>query len=366
MMFFLHRLSDQFGGFNVFFYVTFRAVAAAVTAFILSLVFGNLVIRKLTALKLGQPIRAAAEVHRLAELHGSKQGTPTMGGVLIIGTVLISSVLWARSDNRFVWLVLFSMVYLGALGFADDYLKVTKKKSEGVSGRVKLFFQVILALVVAAVFLTSPLLDVQARSLYVPFFKSPVITNMGWFTLLFFALVIVGSSNAVNLTDGLDGLAIGCTITVAFAYALLSYAAGNFRIAEYLQVPFYPFTGELTVVCAALVGAGFGFLWFNCHPAKVFMGDTGSLAIGGMIGVVAICCKQELLLTVVGGMFVIEAVSVILQVISFQLTGRRIFAMSPLHHHFELVGWKENTVIVRFWILSAVFALLGLATLKLR
>jgi phospho-N-acetylmuramoyl-pentapeptide-transferase len=366
MMFLLHRLSDQFGGLNVFFYVTFRAVAAAVTAFILSLMFGNLVIRKLTALKLGQPIRAAAEVHRLAELHGGKQGTPTMGGVLIIGAVFISSVLWARPDNRFVWLVLFTMLYLGGLGFADDYLKVTKKKSAGVSGRVKLVFQIALALVVTAVFLTSPLLDVQARSLYVPFFKSPLITNMGWFTLIFFAVVIVGSSNAVNLTDGLDGLAIGCTITVAFAYALLSYAGGNFRIAEYLQVPFYPFTGELTVVCAALVGAGLGFLWFNCHPAKVFMGDTGSLAIGGMIGVVAICCKQEMLLAVVGGVFVIEAVSVILQVLSFQLTGRRIFAMSPLHHHFELVGWKENTVIVRFWILSAVFALLGLATLKLR
>ena len=366
MMYYLHRFSDQFIGFNVFYYVTFRSVAAAVTAFAISLIFGNLVIRKLTALKLGQPIRAAEEVHRLAELHFGKQGTPTMGGVLIIGAVFLSSFLWARPDNRFVWLALFSMLYLGALGFADDYLKVTKKKSAGISGRFKLFFQIILAVIVTAVFLTSPLLEVQARSLYLPFFKAPVITNMGWFTFLFFALVIVGSSNAVNLTDGLDGLAIGCTVTVAFAYALLSYAAGNFRIAEYLQVPFYPFTGELTVVCAALVGAGFGFLWFNCHPAKVFMGDTGSLAIGGMIGVVAICCKQELLLTVVGGVFVIEAVSVILQVLSFKLTGRRIFAMSPIHHHFELVGWKENTVIVRFWILSGIFALLGLATLKLR
>ncbi len=366
MMYYLHRLSDHIGGFNVFFYVTFRAVAAAVTAFVVCLIFGNYVIRKLTALKLGQPIRQAAEVHRLAELHGGKQGTPTMGGVLIIGAVFIASFLWARPDNRFVWLVLFSMLYLGALGFADDYLKVAKKKSEGVSGRIKLLFQIGLALIVTAVFLTSPLLEVQARSLYVPFFKSPVITNMSWFTILFFALVIVGSSNAVNLTDGLDGLAIGCTVTVAFGYALLSYAAGNFRIAEYLQVPFYPFTGELTVVCAALVGAGFGFLWFNCYPARVFMGDTGSLAIGGMIGVVAICCKQELLLMVVGGVFVIEAVSVILQVLSFQLTGRRIFAMSPIHHHFELVGWKENTVIVRFWILSGIFALLGLATLKLR
>ncbi len=366
MMYYLHWFSDQFIGFNVFSYVTFRSVAAAVTAFVISLVFGNFVIRKLTALKLGQPIRLAAEVHRLAELHGGKQGTPTMGGVLIIGAVFLSSVLWARPDNRFVWLALFTLLYLGALGFADDYLKVTKKKSAGISGRYKLFFQIVLALIVTAVFLTSPLLEVQARSLYLPFLKAPVISNMSWFTFLFFALVIVGSSNAVNLTDGLDGLAIGCTVTVAFAYALLSYAAGNFRIAEYLQVPFYPFTGELTVVCAALVGAGFGFLWFNCYPAKVFMGDTGSLAIGGMIGVVAICCKQELLLALVGGVFVIEAISVILQVFSFKLTGRRIFAMSPIHHHFELVGWKENTVIVRFWILSGVFALLGLATLKLR
>jgi len=365
-MYYLHRLSDEFGGFNVFSYVTFRAVAAAVTAFGISLLFGNAIIRKLISLKVGQPIRSADEVRRLAELHGPKQGTPTMGGVIIIGAVTVSSILWARPDNRFVWLVLFSMIYLGVLGFMDDYLKVTRRKTDGVPGRVKLLCQLVLACIVTAVFLTSPLLEVQARSLYVPFIKAPVVTNMSGFTLLFFALVIVGSSNAVNLTDGLDGLAIGCTITVAFAYALLAYAAGNFRIAEYLQVPFYPFTGELTVVCGALVGAGLGFLWFNCYPAKVFMGDTGSLAIGGMIGVVAICCKQELLLAVVGGVFVIEAVSVILQVISFQLTGRRIFAMSPLHHHFELIGWKENTVIVRFWILSAIFALIGLATLKLR
>ena len=366
MMYFLHHLSDRFIGFNVFLYVTFRAIAAAVTAFLLTLIFGNFIIRILIALKLGQPIRGAAEVHRLAELHGGKQGTPTMGGVLVIGSVFVSSLLWARLDNRFVWLVLFCMIYLGALGFADDYLKVTKKKSDGISGRIKLVFQIALALIVTAVFLSSPLLEVQARALYVPFVKSPVIPNMGWFTFVFFLLVIVGSSNAVNLTDGLDGLAIGCTVTVAFAYALLSYAAGNFRIAEYLQVPFYPFAGELTVVCSALIGAGLGFLWFNCFPAKVFMGDTGSLSIGGMIGVVAICCKQELLLVVVGGVFVIEAVSVILQVMSFKLTGKRIFVMSPLHHHFELTGWKENTVIVRFWILSIICALLGLATLKLR
>jgi phospho-N-acetylmuramoyl-pentapeptide-transferase len=366
MMYYLHLLSEEIKGFNVFSYVTFRAVAAAITAFVLSLAFGNYVIRKLISLKAGQPIRTAAEVHRLAELHSGKQGIPTMGGVLVIGTVVTSCILWARPDNRFVWLALFSMVYLGVLGFVDDYLKVSKKKSDGISGRLKLVFQLALAGIVTAVFLTNPLIEVQARSLYLPFFKIPVIPNMGWFTIAFFALVIVGSSNAVNLTDGLDGLAIGCTITVAFAYALLTYAAGNFRIADYLQVPFYSYTGELTVVCASLVGAGLGFLWFNCHPAKVIMGDTGSLAIGGVIGVIAICCKQELLLAVVGGVFVLEAVSVILQVLSFRLTGKRIFAMSPIHHHFELTGWKENTVIVRFWILSAIFALLGLATLKLR
>ncbi len=245
MMYYLHRLSDQFIGFNVFLYVTFRAIAAAVTAFLVTLAFGNFIIQKLTALKLGQPIRLAAEVHRLAELHGGKQGTPTMGGALVIGAVVVSSFVWARPDNRFVWLTLFSMIYLGALGFADDYLKVTKKKSEGISGRLKLVFQIALAAIITSVFLSSPLLEVQARSLYVPFVKAPVIANMSWFTFVFFALVIVGSSNAVNLTDGLDGLAIGCTITVAFAYALLSYAAGNFRIAEYLQVPFYPFAGEL-------------------------------------------------------------------------------------------------------------------------
>ena len=366
MIYYLHLLSNEVGGFNVFTYTTFRAVAAAITAFIISLIFGNFVIRKLISLKVGQPIRTAAEVHRLAELHGGKAGVPTMGGVLIIGSVVIASVLWARPDNRFVWLALFSMVVHGALGFADDYLKVTKKKSDGISGRFKLAVQLVVAAVVTAVFLTSPLLEVQARSLYLPFFKAPVISDMGLFTFIFFAIVIAGASNAVNLTDGLDGLATGCTITVAFAYALLTYAAGNVRIAEYLQVPFYPFTGELTVVCSALVGAGLGFLWFNCYPARVFMGDTGSLAIGGLIGVVAICCKQELLLAVVGGVFVIVATSVILQVLSFKSTGKRIFLMSPLHHHFELSGWKENTVIVRFWILSAVFALLGLATLKLR
>src|ERR1700745_66922 len=228
MMYFLHHLSDRFIGFNVFLYVTFRAIAAAVTAFLFTLIFGNFIIRRLIALKLGQPIRGAAEVHRLAELHGDKQGTPTMGGVLVIGSVFVSSLIWARLDNRFVWLVLFSMIYLGALGFADDYLKVTKKKSDGISGRIKLIFQIALAAIITALFLTNPLLEVQARALYVPFVKAPVIPNMSWFTFVFFVLVIVGTSNAVNITDGLDGLATGCKINVAFAFSFLFYCGGHF------------------------------------------------------------------------------------------------------------------------------------------
>jgi phospho-N-acetylmuramoyl-pentapeptide-transferase len=274
--------------------------------------------------------------------------------------------MWARPDNAFVWLCLFTIVFTAGLGLVDDYLKVTKKKSTGISGKVKLFCQFILAAIVTAFFLLNPSLEVQAKELYIPFFKEPIIANLGWFTLLFFAIVIVGTSNAVNLTDGLDGLATGCTVTVASTYAILAYAAGNVAVSTYLDLPFYRESQELTILCTALAGAGLGFLWFNCHPAKVFMGDTGSLSIGGTLGVVAICCKQELLLIVIGGIFVIEALSVILQVLSFKLTGKRILLMSPLHHHFELKGWKENTVIVRFWIMSLMFAFLGLATLKLR
>jgi len=339
---------------------------------LLSLIFGNWVIRRLISLKLGQPVRTKEEVHRLFELHGKKAGTPTMGGVLIIGAVAVSTLLWGRPDNSAVWLLLFTMVYSGALGFWDDYLKVSKKNAAGISEKTKLIGQGVLALIIATYFLLNPAINVQARALYVPFYKEPVIYSLGLLTIVFFALVIVGASNAVNLTDGLDGLAAGCTITTSFAYAVLTYLAGNEQMATYLQIPFYPFVGELTVVCMALVGASFGFLWFNCHPAKVFMGDTGSLAIGGMLGVIAICCKQELLLVVVGGVFVIEAASVLIQRTVFKVTkklkgeGRRVFLMSPIHHHFELKGWKENTVIVRFWILSVMFALLGLATLKLR
>ena len=378
MMYYLYQLPQHFPhqeflrAFNVFQYITFRAIAAAVTAFLLSLTFGNWVIRRLISLKVGQPIRTKEEVNKLFELHGQKAGTPTMGGVLILGTVVLSSLIWARPDNSAVWLLLFTLLYCGGLGFWDDYLKVAKKNSAGVSEGTKLIAQGILAAIVTAFFVFNPAIEVQARELFMPFYKDPVILNLGAFTFVFFAIVIMGASNAVNLTDGLDGLAAGCTCSAAFTYGILAYAAGNFRIAKYLDIPFYPFAGELAIICMAMVGASFGFLWFNCHPAKVFMGDTGSLAIGGMLGVVAICTKQEMLLVVVGGVFVIEAVSVLIQRLWFKITkrrygeGRRVFLMSPIHHHFELKGWKENTVIVRFWVLSIMFSLLGLATLKLR
>ncbi|MFZ9919543.1 MAG: phospho-N-acetylmuramoyl-pentapeptide-transferase [Terrimicrobiaceae bacterium] len=358
--------SDLFKALNVFSYITFRAICAGVTAFLLSLLFGNFVIRKLISLKFGQPIRTAAEVHKLYELHGAKKGTPTMGGILLIGSIVISTLLWAKPENPFVWLVLFSTLFLGGIGLYDDWLKVSKKNSDGISSRLKFALQCALAGVFTLFFLLNPQLSATAQQLYIPFLKDPLVLGMGAFTFIFYLLVIVGTSNAVNLTDGLDGLATGCTATVAATYAVLAYVAGNFKAATYLQVPFVQFSGELTVLCIALLGACLGFLWWNAYPARVFMGDTGSLAIGGMLGAVAICCKQELLLVIVGGVFVIEAMSVILQVASFKTTGRRIFKMSPIHHHFELSGWKENTVIVRFWILSVFFALLGLATLKLR
>lgn len=376
MLYYLHLLhgfagesgpvSELLRGFNVFQYITFRSLGAGVTAFLLSLVFGNYVIRRLISLKLGQPIRTQEEVHRLHELHGAKAGTPTMGGVLLLGSLLVSTLLWARPTNPLVWLCIITVLYLGALGFVDDYLKVTKKSSDGISSRLKFGLQCLLAAAITAFFAFDPAFSSHASELYVPFAKEPIIQNMGIFTFFLYLFVIVGSSNAVNLTDGLDGLAAGCTATVAFAFAVLTYAAGHVKIATYLQIPSVQFSGELTIVCMALVGASLGFLWWNCHPARVFMGDTGSLAIGGLLGVLAISCKQELLLALMGGVFVLEAGSVILQVASFKLTGRRIFKMSPLHHHFELSGWKESTVIVRFWILSIVFALLGLATLKLR
>ena len=374
---------------NLLQYITFRAALSCIMAFSLSIMFGPRVIRRLISLKVGQPIRNAAEVHKLAELHGGKVGTPTMGGVLIIGAVLISTLICARPFNPFVAVCACSMGALGLLGFCDDYKKVKEKKSDGVSARTKLFWQLVVALVAGAFLYfkveisgygaTPEMIEklgytpgykfggmpMKISEVTFPLFKVPII-DLQWMIIPFFAAIIIGCSNAVNLTDGLDGLASGCTITVSLAYGILVYLAGHhFMANEYLTIPYNRFVGELTVFLLALAGAGFGFLWFNCHPAKVFMGDTGSLAIGGAIGTAAICVKQELLLVIIGGVFVMEALSVMLQVGSFKLRKKRIFAMAPIHHHFELRGWHESQVIIRFWIISIMLALFGLALLKI-
>lgn len=366
MLYYLHHFSDVFGPLRVFESITFRAASAALTTFLLSLWLGPGLIRLLTRLKLGQPIRGKEEVHKLADLHGGKKGTPTMGGMLILITLTLTVVLWSNWTSIYVWVVLVPTLLFGALGFLDDYQKIRKRNSGGISSRQKFLGQVIISVAVGLFLIHYPETGENARSLQLPFFKHPVIDDIGWFAVLFFVLVIVGTSNAVNLTDGLDGLATGCTVSVVVVFGFFAYLTGNKVTADYLLLPYAAGAGELTIFCAAMAGSCLGFLWYNCHPARMFMGDTGSLAIGGAIGVLSICVNQELLLVIVGGVFVIEALSVILQVASFKLTGRRIFAMSPLHHHFELKGWNESTVVVRFWIAGVVFALLGLATLKLR
>jgi len=353
---------------NLFKYHTFRAGGAAITAFVLSLMYGDKLICKLISLKIGQPIRTADEVHKLAELHGKKAGTPTMGGILILGTIILSTLLWAKWDNVMVWIVLFTTIGLGALGFGDDYLKISKKNSKGVSARTKLVWQTSVAVIAgfAFAYLVPADSGQTLRALYIPFVKDAVISDMGIFAVAMFSLIIVGASNAVNLTDGLDGLATGCSLTTALAYTGFGYICGNAKYSDYLGVAHHSLANELPIIAMALAGACLGFLWFNAHPAKMFMGDTGSLALGGCIAALAIGCKQEIVLALVGGVFVMEAMSVILQVWSFKSRGKRIFRMAPIHHHFELAGWHENQVIVRFWIMSLLFALLGLATLKLR
>jgi phospho-N-acetylmuramoyl-pentapeptide-transferase len=348
-------------------YITSRAGLACIFAFAVSLFVGPRVIRRLIAMKIGQPLRSAKEVHKLAELHGNKAGTPTMGGVMIVFTVLLSVLLFADLSNPMVWVVLFVFVGMGIVGMIDDYWKVVRKDSRGIKASTKMLLQLVVALSAAIFLYLYPATSGYIRELHLPFHKGPVVEDMGWWCLPFFMLVIVGCSNAVNLTDGLDGLAIGCSVTVALAYAAFCYLVGNQQLGEkYLLIPHSPYAGELTIVCLALVGAGLGFLWFNCHPAKVFMGDTGSLALGGAFATLAICSKHEAVLIIVGGVFVMEAASVILQVGSVKLRGKRIFRMAPIHHHFELKGWHESQVIVRFWMLSLLCALFGLATLKLR
>jgi phospho-N-acetylmuramoyl-pentapeptide-transferase len=359
--YFLVPLSDRFSAFNVFRYITFRAGGAIMTALLIAFIFGPAMIRWLRLKQgKGQPIRTDGPQRHIIE----KQGTPTMGGLLILISTIVATLLWADLTDAYVWLVLFVTVSFGVLGFADDYMKVTKRSSDGVAGRMKLFVQIAVAVVVsyAVMKLEEPALS---GVLEFPFLKTLALP-LGWGFLVFGALVIVGASNAVNLTDGLDGLAIVPVMIAALTFALIAYLVGNVKFADYLELHYVAGTGELAVFLAALIGGGLGFLWYNAPPAMVFMGDTGSLSLGGALGAVAVACKHEIVLAIVGGLFVMEAVSVIVQVASFKLTGKRVFRMAPIHHHFEQLGWKEPTIVIRFWIIAVVLALVGLSTLKLR
>jgi phospho-N-acetylmuramoyl-pentapeptide-transferase len=372
---FYEVLRPYFKALNVFRYITVRTAYASLTALFLTLVLGPWVIRKLQALQIGQFIREEGP-----KSHKAKAGTPTMGGVLIIISTAIPTLLWADLRSAYVLLALGAMLAFGAIGFIDDYIKVVRKHNKGLSARAKMAYQILTSLLAGVVLLVLLNRGDYSTQLVIPFFKnfqpdlvihSVLASRYFWplaFVpfLLFIIVVVVGSSNAVNLTDGLDGLAIGCTIIAAGALTVLTYLTSNARFAGYLDIQYIPHAGELTVFCGSLVGASMGFLWYNAHPADVFMGDVGSLALGGTLGVIAVIIKQEVLLFFVGGVFVIEAVSVILQVASYQLTGKRIFRMAPLHHHFELTGWSESKVIVRFWIAALIFALFALTTLKLR
>jgi phospho-N-acetylmuramoyl-pentapeptide-transferase len=366
MLYYLHHLEPLFSPLRVFKYITVRSVAGAGTAFILSIWLGPWVIGQLQKLKVGQVVRQE-EAPPLYALHGKKEGTPTMGGILILFTMTVSTLLWAVPGNVFVLLSLATLCYMGMVGFWDDYTKVAWKRSKGLGARSKLALQVLWAACITALLLLFPETAEKARHLMVPFFKEPVIKQMAtaW-VLLAVAAVMVGASNAVNLTDGLDGLAIGCSGSVALSYLVMAYVAGHIEFAAYLRVPYVRGSGELAVFCGCMLGSCLGFLWYNCHPAQMFMGDTGSLALGGAIAMVAILIKQELALAIVGGVFVMEALSVIVQVLSFRLRGKRVFAMAPIHHHFEIRKWSETQVTVRFWILSVIFALLGVLTLKIR
>ena len=357
----LYPLADQYPVFNVFRYITFRTAGAVVTAVLLSLWLGPSFIRMLRRLSIGQNIRDVGP-----ERHQVKAGTPTMGGLLILFSVLLPTLLWANLANPFVWLAIGVMIGFGAIGFLDDYLKIRRRQNEGLSVRLKLILQILVAVIAGVAVLSLPETIGFESTIAFPFFKRAVF-NLGLLYVPFVAVVLVGSSNAVNLTDGLDGLAIGATLIAAATYVIFTYVAGNSVLAGYLQVPYVRGVGEVAVFCGALVGSSLGFLWFNSHPAEVFMGDVGSLAIGGAIGMVAVLSKQEVVLLLVGGLFVMEAMSVIIQVGFFKASGgRRVFRMAPLHHHFELSGWAEPKIIVRFWILSILFALIGLSTLKLR
>lgn len=356
----LNPLRNLIPALNVFRYITFRVAAAVVTALILSWLLGPWFIRQLRRLSVGQNIRDVGP-----QAHQVKAGTPTMGGLLILFATLVPTLLWGDLGNIYVWIVMIVTTAFGAIGFADDYLKVHHHRNLGLTARAKFWLQVAGGLALGIALLVLPAGAGFNPTLTFPFIKKLVL-HLSYLYIPFVAFVLVGASNAVNLTDGLDGLAIGATSVAAATYAVFTYIAGNRVIANYLQIAYVPGVGEVAVFCGALVGAGIGFLWFNAHPAEVFMGDVGSLALGAAIGTVAVLAKQEILLVLVGGLFVLEAMSVIIQVASFKLRGKRVFRMSPLHHHFELSGWAEPKVIVRFWILSILFALMALSTLKLR
>ncbi len=365
----LERLADYqnfFGPLRLFDSITFRAICAAFTAFLVSLWIGPWLIRKLTILKIGQPLREKEEVHKLADLHISKSGTPTMGGLMIISSCLASTLLWVRLDLHLTWIVIFTMVSTGLLGFWDDYLKVKRKKSKGATARGKLLFQLLIATAVVSALLLHPDTKNMAASLYIPSLKDPVLREVAVLMVILGVLVIIGTSNAVNLTDGLDGLAAGLSVIVAAVLGAFCYAHGQAHISSYLQIPFVRGAAEVAVFSFTLAGSCLGFLWFNAHPARVFMGDTGSLSLGATFAAIAIIINQQLLLVVLGGVFVMEALSVIIQVAGYKLTGKRVFRMSPIHHHFELGGWKETQVVVRFWIIGLAFALMALVTLKIR
>ncbi|MDB4326949.1 phospho-N-acetylmuramoyl-pentapeptide-transferase [bacterium] len=345
--------------FRVFSYLTLRAILSTLTALLIAVIIGPKMIRWLQRMQIGQTIRDDGP-----ESHLAKSGTPTMGGLLILAAILLSVLLWADLSNRYVWVTLFVLVSFGAIGFVDDYRKVIRKDAKGLIARWKYLWQSVIALAVAF-YLYSSQQNPAETALIVPFFKD-VMPQMGMLFMVVTYFVIVGTSNAVNLTDGLDGLAIVPVILVAGAFAIFAYVTGNINFSAYLHIPYLPLTSELVVVCTAIVGAGLGFLWFNTYPAQVFMGDVGSLALGGTLGVLAVLVRQEIVLFIMGGIFVVETLSVILQVGSFKLRGKRIFRMAPIHHHYELKGWPEPRVIVRFWIISLMLVLVGLATLKLR
>ncbi|SFP78041.1 Phospho-N-acetylmuramoyl-pentapeptide-transferase [Nitrosomonas cryotolerans] len=353
-------LSQDIRAFNVFNYITLRTMLASLTALAISFVIGPIMIRKLTAYKIGQSVRDDGPRSHLV-----KAGTPTMGGALILVSIVITTLLWADWSNRYIWVVLLTTVGFGVIGWIDDYRKVVYRNPKGLSAGAKLFWQSVIALIVALYLASTAELPAQTEMI-VPFFKEVAISLgiPGFMILTYF--VIVGTSNAVNLTDGLDGLAIMPTVMISGALAIFAYVTGHVVFAKYLGIPYIPHTGELSVFCGALAGAGLAFLWFNTYPAEVFMGDVGALALGAALGVVTVIVRQEIVLLIMGGVFVIETLSVMLQVASFKLVGRRIFRMAPLHHHYELKGWKENQVVVRFWIITLILVLFGLSTLKLR